>query len=88
MPRLTAFDVGIDLKNGEYSSTLEAFGIYNVWNDTLVTVPDTVRRIVAFSSFFNTAIGGDGIRFVVNSKSTAPLIIDGLKIDHHASSTS
>jgi len=49
----------------------------------------TVRQIVAFSSFINTAIGGDGIWFVVNSNSTAPLFIEqfgyGLKIDHHGS---
>lgn len=61
-------------------------GAYNAWHDTAVVVPDTVTRIVGFSSVLNSAAGGDGIRFVVNSNSTTPLIIEqfgyGLKINH------
>jgi hypothetical protein len=54
-------------------------------------VPDTVDRIVGFSSVVNLGAGtnGGGIRFVVTSNSTTPLIIEqfgyGIKIDHRGS---
>ena len=64
------------------------FGTYFSYNETDVTVPDTVDRIVGFSSIVNTGAGtnGGGIRFVVTSNSTQPLVIEqfgyGIKIDH------
>jgi hypothetical protein len=67
------------------------FGTYFSYNEAAVTVPDTVDRIIGFSSVVNTGAGtnGGGIRFVVNSNSTQPLIIEqfgyGIKIDHHGS---
>ena len=49
-------------------------------------MPDSVERIVGFSSVLNSTATGDGIRFLVNSNSTKPLVIEqfgyGLKIDH------
>jgi hypothetical protein len=46
-----------------------------------VTVPDTVKRIIGFDSRFN-----GGIRFIVESNSTTPLIIErvgyGVSVDH------
>ena len=67
------------------------FGQYFSSNETDVTVPDTVDRIVGFSSVVNLGSGtnGGGIRFVVTSNSTQPLIIEqfgyGIKIDHRGS---
>ena len=67
------------------------FGQYFSSNETDVTVPDTVDRIVGFSSVVNLGTGtnGGGIRFVVTSNSTQPLIIEqfgyGIKIDHRGS---
>ncbi len=65
------------------------FGQYFSANEADITVPDTVERIVGFSSIVNIGSGtnGGGIRFVVNSNSTQPLIIEqfgyGIKVDHH-----
>ncbi|NYF52324.1 glycoside hydrolase family 55 protein [Tunturiibacter gelidoferens] len=67
------------------------FAAYFSYNEADVTVPDTVDRIVGFSSVVNTGAGtnGGGIRFVVTSNSTQPLIIEqfgyGIKIDHRGS---
>ncbi|WP_221271782.1 glycoside hydrolase family 55 protein [Tunturibacter empetritectus] len=67
------------------------FGQYFSSNETDVTVPDTVDRIVGFSSVVNLGSGtnGGGIRFVVTSNATQPLIIEqfgyGIKIDHRGS---
>jgi len=65
------------------------FEAYLSYNETVVTVPDTVKRIVGFSSVVNTSTAGTnggGIRFVVNSTSTTPLVVEqfgyGIKIDH------
>ena len=67
------------------------FAAYLSYNEADVTVPDTVNRIVGFSSVVNLGAGtnGGGIRFVVTSNSTTPLIIEqfgyGIKIDHRGS---
>jgi len=52
-------------------------------------VPDSVQRIVGFSSVVNgspSGVNGGGIRFVVSGNSTTPLIVEqfgyGVKIDH------
>ena len=65
------------------------FGSYFSYNEAAVTVPDSVSRIVGFSSVVNGSTGGTnggGIRFIVNGNSTEPLIVEqfgyGLKIDH------
>jgi hypothetical protein len=66
------------------------FGPYLAYNEAAVTVPDTVNRIVGFSSVVNgspNGLKGGGIRFIVNSSRTTPLIIEqfgyGVKIDHY-----
>jgi Pectate lyase superfamily protein len=67
------------------------FAAYFSYNEADITVPDTVDRIVGFSSVVNTGAGtnGGGIRFVVTSNSTQPLVIEqfgyGIKIDHRGS---
>ena len=65
------------------------FGPYLAFNEAVVTVPDTVHRIVGFSSVVNgspTGTNGGGIRFVVNSNSKQPLVIEqfgyGIKVEH------
>ena len=66
------------------------FGRYLAYNEVAVTVPDHVNRIVGFSSVVNRSpagVNGGGIRFIVNSNVTTPLIIEqfgyGVKIDHY-----
>ena len=65
-----------------------AFGTYTANNEVDVVVPDYVKRITGFSSavFGNsTGYNGGGIRFIVSSNSSTPLVIDqmtGIKIDH------
>jgi hypothetical protein len=58
---------------------------YTFWNGAEATVPDSVNRIVGFS----TGIEGAGIRLVITSNSSQPLIIEqfgyGLTIDHRGS---
>jgi hypothetical protein len=78
------------LFNGSASTVYFPFGAYLSFNETEVTVPDSVRRIVGFSSVVNgstAGTNGGGIRFVVNSNSTEPLIIEqfgyGVKVEHH-----
>jgi Pectate lyase superfamily protein len=67
------------------------FAAYFSYSEADVTVPDTVDRIVGFSSVVNLGAGtnGGGIRFVVTSNSTQPLVIEqfgyGIKIDHRGS---
>lgn len=65
------------------------FGPYLSFNEAVVTVPDTVHRIVGFSSVVNgspTGTNGGGIRFVVTSNSREPLVIEqfgyGIKVEH------
>jgi Pectate lyase superfamily protein len=76
--------------NGGSSTVYFPFGAYLAYNEAAVNVPDTVSRIVGFSSVVNVSAAGTnggGIRFIVNSNSTQPLIIEqfgyGVKIEHH-----
>jgi hypothetical protein len=64
-------------------------GSYFSYAESDVTVPDTVERIVGFSSIVTGSTSGPGdggIRLIVTSNSTTPLVIEefgyGLKIDH------
>ncbi len=68
------------------------FGSYFSYNEADVTVPDSVDRIVGFSSIVNGSSGGTnggGIKFIVTSNSPDPLILEqfsyGLEIDHRGS---
>ncbi len=77
------------LLNSGASTIYFPFAAYFSYNETAVTVPDTVRRIVGFSSIVNgstAGTNGGGIRLVVNSASTSPLVVEqfgyGIKIDH------
>jgi hypothetical protein len=76
--------------NSGASTIYFPFNTYASYNEAVVTVPDTVKRIVGFSSIVNvsaTGTNGGGIRFVVNSNSTTPLIVEqfgyGVKVDQH-----
>jgi hypothetical protein len=78
------------LLNSGASTIYFPFAAYFSYNETAVTVPDTVRRIVGFSSIVNgstAGTSGGGIRFIVNSASTSPLVVEqfgyGIKVDHH-----
>lgn len=69
------------------------FGKYFSYNETVVNVPATVKRIIGFSSVVDGESGGQnggGIRFKVDGKSTdSPLIIEGIgygaKVEHNSS---
>ena len=68
------------------------FGTYFSYAEARVTVPDSVNRIVGFSSIINgepAGPNGGGIKLVVNSNATKPLVIEqfgyGLKVEHHGS---
>ncbi|KAB8334471.1 DUF4347 domain-containing protein [Scytonema tolypothrichoides VB-61278] len=55
-------------------------GAYFSYNETVVTVPASVKRIVGFSSVVNghgNGENGGGIKFVVEGNSSDPLIIEG-----------
>ena len=76
--------------NGHASTVYFPFGSYLSYNETVISVPDRVRRIVGFSSVVNgstAGTNGGGIRFVVNGNSPQPLIIEqfgyGIKVEHH-----
>lgn len=63
-------------------------GAYFSYSAITVNVPDTVHRIIGFSSVINGAAdgpGGGGITFAVNSSSPDPLVIEefgyGLKVN-------
>jgi Pectate lyase superfamily protein len=78
------------LLNSGKSTIYFPFGEYFSYDETVITVPDTVKRIIGFSSVVNgntSGINGGGIRFVVTSNSTQPLIIEqfgyGIKVDQH-----
>jgi hypothetical protein len=78
------------LLNSGASTIYFPFEAYLSYNETAVTVPDTVKRIVGFSSIVNSSTAGTnggGIRFIVNSTSTSPLVVEqfgyGIKVDHH-----
>ena len=80
------------LLNGGASTIYFPFGAYFSYAEAKATVPDSVNRIVGFSSVINgdpAGANGGGIRLVVNSNATAPLFIEqfgyGLKVEHHGS---
>jgi hypothetical protein len=67
------------------------FGGYFAYNEAVITVPATVKRIIGFSSIVNSdpnGRNGGSIRFVVADNSTTPLIIEqfgyGVKVDHRS----
>jgi hypothetical protein len=74
--------------NSGASTVYFPFNTYASYNEAVVTVPDTVKRIIGFSSIVNvdaSGTNGGGIRFVVNSNSATPLIVEqfgyGVKVD-------
>ena len=76
--------------NSGASTIYFPFTEYLAYNEVVINVPDTVKRIVGFSSVVNSSpsgTNGGGIRFVVNSQSTQPLIVEqfgyGVKVEHH-----
>jgi hypothetical protein len=76
----------------ENSVLLEKNGVYFSYNETVVTVPASVRRIIGFSSVVNGAgegKNGGGIKFVVEGDSSDPLIIEqfgyGVKVEQKSS---
>ncbi len=79
------------LNSGKHTVYFQ-FGSYFSYNEADVTVPDTVDRIVGFSSVINGSSGGTnggGIKFIVAGDSPDPLVIEqfgyGVKIDHRGS---
>ncbi|KAB8320263.1 hypothetical protein SD81_001145 [Tolypothrix campylonemoides VB511288] len=67
-------------------------GVYFSYNETVVTVPASVKRIIGFSSVVNGAgegKNGGGIKFVVEGNSSDPLIIEqfgyGVKVEQKSS---
>ena len=80
------------LLNSGASTIYFPFGAYFSYAEAKATVPDSVNRIVGFSSVINgdpAGANGGGIRLVVNSNATTPLFIEqfgyGLKVEHHGS---
>ena len=80
------------LLNSGASTIYFPFGAYFSYSEAVISVPDTVKRIVGFSSIVNgstAGTNGGGIRFVVNSNSTQPLVVEqfgyGIKVEHHGS---
>ncbi len=76
--------------NSGASTVYFPFGEYLAYNEVVINVPDTVKRIVGFSSVVNSSpsgTNGGGIRFVVNSQSTQPLLVEqfgyGVKVEQH-----
>ncbi|MBW4634280.1 MAG: DUF4347 domain-containing protein [Iphinoe sp. HA4291-MV1] len=82
--------------NSGKSTIYFPFGKYFSYDETVVTVPATVKRIIGFSSVVDgdsQGYNGGGIKFVVQGNSSdSPLIIEGfgygVKIDHSSSSRS
>jgi Pectate lyase superfamily protein len=77
------------LLNSGASTIYFPFGTYFSYAEAAVTVPDSVKRIVGFSSIMNGSPegpNGGGVRFVIHSNSSVPLIIEqfgyGMKIEH------
>ena len=74
--------------NSGKSTIYFPFGQYLSYSETSVLVPDTVKRIVGFSSVINGSTqgyNGGGIRLIVSDNNTDPLVVEqfgyGLKID-------
>ncbi|BAY48388.1 hypothetical protein SAMD00079811_60110 [Scytonema sp. HK-05] len=70
----------------------EKNGVYFSYNETVVTVPASVKRIIGFSSVVNghgEGKNGGGIKFVVEGDSSDPLIIEqfgyGVKVEQKSS---
>lgn len=68
------------------------FEPYLAYNEADVVVPDSVDRVVGFSSVVNgnpAGTNGGGIRLIVTSNSSVPLVVEqfgyGIKIDHRGS---
>lgn len=68
------------------------FGVYFSYAEASVIVPDTVDKIIGFSSVVNgiaKGTQGGGIRFIITSNNSQPLIIEqfgySLKIEHRGS---
>lgn len=69
-----------DLLNSGKSTIYFPAGIYLSFNERVVSVPPTVKKIVGFSSVVNGSPNGKnrgGIKFVVEEDSQEPLIIEG-----------
>lgn len=67
---------------------------YLAYNEAVLTVPPTIRRIVGFGAVINSdskGTNGGGIKFVVAEGSSEPLIIEGfgygIKVEHKAPRT-
>lgn len=80
------------LLNSGASTIYFPFGAYFSYAEARATVPDSVNRIVGFSSVVNgdpAGANGGGIRLVVNSNAATPLVIEqfgyGLKVEHDGS---
>jgi hypothetical protein len=78
--------------NSGASTIYFPFAAYFSHAEARATVPDSVNRIVGFSSVVNgepAGVNGGGIKLVVNSNSSTPLFIEefgyGLKIEHRGS---
>ncbi|MEO0986454.1 MAG: glycosyl hydrolase family 28-related protein [Cyanobacteria bacterium J06639_14] len=69
-----------DLLNAGQSTIYFPAGRYFSYNQRVVTVPPTVKKIVGFSSIVNgdkNGENGGGIKFVVEGDSKDPLIVEG-----------
>jgi hypothetical protein len=69
-------------------------GAYLAYNEAVVVVPPTVRRIVGFHAGINSdrrGTNGGGIKFVIAEGSAEPLVIEqfgyGIKVEHRAART-
>jgi hypothetical protein len=78
-----------ELLNAGKSTIYFPFGGYYSYNERAVTVPDSVRRIIGFSSVMNgddRGENGGSVRFIVEGDSDIPLIVEGfgygIKIEH------
>jgi hypothetical protein len=63
------------------------FGVRQIFDEFTVTVPSSVRRIVAFHGVINGGgRNGGGIRFVVSDNSPDPLVVEqfgyGVRVEH------
>ncbi len=90
IPRWYGDTAGLQaLLNSGKSTIYFPFGRYFSAAEAAVIVPDTVKRIVGYSSVVNgssSGLNGGGIRLIVQSNNPIPLVIEqfgyGMKIDH------
>ncbi|MDF5717179.1 MAG: DUF4347 domain-containing protein [Rhizonema sp. NSF051] len=79
------------LLNSGKSTIYFPFNKYFSYDEKVVTVPASVKRIIGFSSVVNgeAGINGGGIKFVVDGNSSDPLIIEqfgyGVKVEQDSS---